>query len=103
MTDVTIHRTRTDDCADLPGLSPSPLPEPIVRPPWVLPYPSDEAWQDPDTVRRRAHPSIHTRPQPDCALCPPVGCPCGVDYCPDLAAHVAAHRCAEVTLLERCA
>jgi hypothetical protein len=94
---------QTDGCGDLPAPAKVPDPAPIVRPPFVLPMPSDPAWQDPDTVRRIAHPSIHTRPQAGCDLCPPVDCPCGINGCPDVFDHARTWAAAEATLLERCA
>jgi hypothetical protein len=62
--------------------------------PRVLPSPTSALWQDVDVVcalvgadRAAVHRQVHTRPQPDCRLCPPLRCPCGVVRCPDAFDH----------------
>lgn len=99
MTIGMVHLPRMDDCEGLPTPQRVPDPFPITGP-TVWPTMTDVAWQDPATVQRIAHPSIHVRPQPGCDLCPPTVCPCGVAACPDVFDHARTYAGAEATVLE---
>lgn len=70
----------------------------------VLPSSSSRRWEDPavvfdlvDVSVPEVHRLVHTRPQPDCDLCPATACPCGAVSCLDAFDHRRRYVAAETT------